>query len=306
MANFTIELREIVESGRNIFPFQYDFYDEKKRLEFERAFIRHFYFREIGVPTVDRFIFNLQDKMATVFPYYNKLFATAQMEYNILDNYYITEKTEKTQENRGRFKGKASSVGRDFGEAQSVSDYEGNASEVNSENVLNESERSESLADNKETTNHETVTATQTDVKKFLDTPQGAVNLDDNKYVTTLNHDVEKKDTEKNLTENVVDNQTITGTQNSETETNGTKTNNSESKTEITQTTEQKRSEDSNSNSESERSDKTVMEFTRRGNIGVDTDADMLQKHIKLQKVLQQIELMFFNECEDLFMLVWE
>lgn len=361
MANYTIELREIVEQGRNIFPFNYPFYDDNKRIEFERSFIRHFYFREIGVETIDRFIFNLEDKMRTVFPYYNELFKTANMEYNILDNYYITEKTETTHENRGRYKSEGSMVGRMFDDEQTTTDETrnvdvtgktegtgnstkseestsetvgtGTGSETYSETVATDSERSETKTATKNTTNDETVTSNQTDVKKFLDTPQGAVNLEDNKFVTTLNHDVETKSTDKELTENVSESETNGGTQNTDTLTEGDKTTNTETETktdssatltetaqseqnttgneqatgntETVRTAEQKRSEDQNTKSETEGSRKSVTEFSRRGNIGVDTDADMLQKHIKLQKVLQQIELMFFNECEDLFMLVW-
>ena len=41
------------------------------------------------------------------------------------------------------------------------------------------------------------------------------------------------------------------------------------------------------------------------GNIGVQTQSDMLEKHLILQKKLKNIEKNFFNECEELFMMVY-
>lgn len=41
------------------------------------------------------------------------------------------------------------------------------------------------------------------------------------------------------------------------------------------------------------------------GNIGVQTQSDMLEKHLILQKKLKNIEKNFFDECEELFMMVY-
>lgn len=43
----------------------------------------------------------------------------------------------------------------------------------------------------------------------------------------------------------------------------------------------------------------------RVGNIGVQTQSDMLEKHLILQKKLKNIEKNFFDECEELFMMVY-
>ena len=62
MAQYTMELRTIIENGYNIFDFPYQFYDEEQRLKFQEHFIKHFYFREIGCDTIDRFKWYLEDK----------------------------------------------------------------------------------------------------------------------------------------------------------------------------------------------------------------------------------------------------
>lgn len=320
MAKYTIELRHVAE-GHELFPFYYPFYDEKKRPQFENAFLKHFYFREIGAETIDKFLFFLEEKMNTVFPYYNELFKTAQLEYSILDNYNIIEKTTMKRENEGHSRGETYAVGQTFDE-QKTTTSEKDTSE-NTRNGVSDSEHSETVGT--ESTNNQTVTsngnkttnetenANQTDVKKFLDTPQGAVNLDDNKYVTTLNHDTADRENSRDgtTTENKTD--TAEGGATSDTETEGASkttenvTENGTVNRDATGTLSgsQKSTNDGTIKSHSKGEIKETMEFTRKGNIGIDTDADMIQKHIKLQQILKKIELMFFDECEDLFMLIY-
>lgn len=344
MANYTIELRHVVEE-HNIFDFDYPFYDERKRPDFEKAFIRHFYFREICCDTVDRFKLFLEDKMKTVFPYYNELFNTANVEYSILDNYNIRETTSTKRENVGSTSGESYAVGKTIDEqsAETTEDRTAHKSgdeTATSENTRNASATSEtvtngteaidskedmSVTEDKTKALNETETTDNEEIKKFLDTPQGQVDLSDSKYLTTLSHDTQDKSvtkkhdgTENNeqVTAKTVDtdkvtseNTTTTGTET--TDDNGTVKTVSEgdetsnTKTGSTFTGEQRSTNDTAIRSRSEGEYSETIEHTRRGNIGVDTDADMIQKHIRLQKILKEIEKMFFNECEDLFMLVW-
>ena len=321
MANYTIELKEIVKSGYNIFDFPYEFYDEHKRREFEQNFIRHFYFREIGCETVDRFKLYLEDKMRTVFPYYNKLFETTLIEYNILDNYYMKESTTTTRENIGKSHGVSSTIGQNFEDQQSTTkdsrttDTEGtskqNASETSetNRNGTKKSEASENMTSNAS----ETVTENKEEIKKFLDTPQGAVNLSDSKYLTTLNHDTGDRTTTSERDETT--GKTSEGSETTSETENATAAKNANGETTEKQVQdgneetvfkgEQRSTADNNTRLETMGNQKEVIEHSRRGNIGIDTDSDMIQKHMKLQKVLKRIELMFFDECEDLFMLVY-
>ena len=63
----------IAEAAPLFFNFNFPFYDETKRAEFEQNFLRHFYMREIGLETIDYFMLRLEDKLNTIMPYYNKL-----------------------------------------------------------------------------------------------------------------------------------------------------------------------------------------------------------------------------------------
>ena len=91
MANYTIELRKIL-SSRDIFKaINYDFYEEVYKPIFEEKFIKRFYFREIGVETIERFLINLETTLNEIMPYYKHLYSTTTYKYNPILNYDVTE-----------------------------------------------------------------------------------------------------------------------------------------------------------------------------------------------------------------------
>lgn len=91
MEKTTITLGEIIENNVNIFDFDYPFYNEERRKQFEQHFIEHFYFDEIGQETVGRFKQRLKIKLNLIMPYWNKIFIADELEQRILDNYDVTE-----------------------------------------------------------------------------------------------------------------------------------------------------------------------------------------------------------------------
>ena len=91
MERTTLTLGEIIENNVNIFDFEYPFYNEDYRPTFERHFIEHFYFDEIGQETVARFKQRLKIKLNLIMPYWNKIFLADELEQRILDNYDVTE-----------------------------------------------------------------------------------------------------------------------------------------------------------------------------------------------------------------------
>lgn len=304
MAKYTIELRHVAE-GHDIFPFSYPFYDEKKRQKFEDAFLKHFYFREIGTDTVDKFLFFLEEKMNTVFPYYNELFRTAQMEYSVLDNYNITEKTTMKRENEGHARGESYAVGQTFDEQTTSNVRRGESDSEHSETIDTDTKNRQSSTGMGIKMTSEEENANQEDIKKFLDTPQGAVDLNDNKYVTTLNHDKADRKNTRDGTTKEDKAEEISGSGSVDTKTDGNSKTTEDVAEDGSFTGTQKSTNDGATKMHSKGETTETVEFTRKGNIGIDTDADMIQKHIKLQQILKKIELMFFDECEDLFMGVY-
>lgn len=345
MAKYTVELRKIVESGINIFNFPYPFYDEEKRQEFEQKFIRHFYFREIGAETVDRFRFYLRDKMDVVFPYYNKLFEAATVQYDLLNNYNLTEEISTVREDTGKSSGISSTVGQVKGTQETeskqsrVADTTGNVTNngTDTENEKTETDTTNTSTSN--TTTSETVSGssngskttsgnnqtTSNVVKKFLDTPQGLTDLSSSAYLTTLNHDTEDTTVTNSGTEtstggtssesNGTNKTTVSGSGDNDTTRNLTRNTNStqvstgkETSSDTAEGTvhdEQKSTHDNNTRTYTDNKHTEKHTLTRIGNIGVQTGADMVRIHVELQKTLAKIERMFFDECEDLFMLVY-
>ena len=99
MEKTTLTLGEIIENNVDIFDFDYPFYNEERRKQFEEHFIEHFYFDEIGQETVARFKQRLKIKFNLIMPYWNKIFLADELEQRILDNYSVIETYESNIEN---------------------------------------------------------------------------------------------------------------------------------------------------------------------------------------------------------------
>lgn len=91
MANFTIELGDLIEQGYKLALNDYPIFNEKHRHELNNKIIGHYYFREIGLETPDRFNFYLRQRMFEIMPYYNQLYESAEIKYNPLETEYIIE-----------------------------------------------------------------------------------------------------------------------------------------------------------------------------------------------------------------------
>lgn len=336
MAKYTMELRDVV-AHYNIFNFPYPIYDEKKRPEVEESFIRHFYFREIGVDTPDMFIWFLRDKFNLVFPYYNELMRTATIEYDIENPYNLTETYKRKTDSSGKSNTAAYAVG------HVTEDQTGTADETRKDETTGTS-TGRGTSDQKETTSSETegfeegntagtrsetVNAETTGnrnntdnlIEKFHDTPQSKLNLNDSDYLTHI----KQNDNTGSVTERGTNNQSTNGNTSEESErhTEGTSetvrnlngsTTDEQSRTETTETngktethanSEQKSTNDSNTRSESIGNQVEEYELIRKGNIGANPASYEIDMHIKTQQTLKRILEMFFNECEDLFMGVY-
>ena len=77
MATYTIDLYSILKDKNfELFDFDYDFYNEEHKKEFEEKFINRYMFDEIGFETVSRFKHFLKEKLNRIAPYYNQLYQT--------------------------------------------------------------------------------------------------------------------------------------------------------------------------------------------------------------------------------------
>lgn len=324
MAKYTIELRDVAKHYP-LFSFPYPFYDEKKRKEFEQSFVRHFYFREICCPSVEQFLFYLEDKMNIVFPYYNELMRTAQIEYDVENPYKLTETYTRSIDRQDKMHGVFSGVDQlqrsesgqtdtenetnrnesQTGTGKDVSIDSGTAKTVKAETVDSESSRNANT----------TGSGNTTDIEKFLDTPQGLTDLSESDYLTNLTRKNGTNSSEQDVTESGTGKTETDGTTTTTDERNGTVSRETKNdvegketatgKTSVQAESEQKATQDSNTRSENVGKQLETYTMTRKGNIGVNPASHEIDCHINTQRTLKRIEEMFFNECEDLFMMVY-
>lgn len=76
MSNYTLEVRQLIENGLNVFDLPYKFYDDDLKEEFETLFINHYYYHEIGFETVFRFNQRLSSRLNMKYDYYRQLYET--------------------------------------------------------------------------------------------------------------------------------------------------------------------------------------------------------------------------------------
>lgn len=99
MAIFTMTLMEIIKNNVDIFDFNYSFYSEEHKKQFEEKFINHFYYDEIGSETIGRFKHNLRTMLNEIMPYYSHLYKTTLYEYDPILNYDLTEEINRELNN---------------------------------------------------------------------------------------------------------------------------------------------------------------------------------------------------------------
>lgn len=101
----TVELREIIESGVDIWDFEYDcLYTGKDKLTLEQKIIDHYYFRQIGQETVGRWLHMFRTRMREIMPYYKQLLGTVKIMEELpspFDNVDVVETMEQTTTTTG-------------------------------------------------------------------------------------------------------------------------------------------------------------------------------------------------------------
>ncbi len=174
----------------NTFPL----YKESHRKEFIETFIEHFYFREIGYSTYQRFLFKLNAKFLEIMPYYNQRYKSCDIEYNPLFNIDITESYQH----------------------QIQSENSNNSTSTdNTSNSSNSENSNESNSTNSENSNSLNV---------HNDTPNQELSDDDinsNKYATDTQHDKATNSSSSTNSENSTSKNSSSSNSNSTIDSNG-------------------------------------------------------------------------------------
>ena len=90
MSKYTAELRTIIDNGFDIFDFEYTRSEESQAIvsneALQQGFINHFYFREIGFETLERFKHYLKTRWQESLGEFDKLLVAYNEDINIKSN----------------------------------------------------------------------------------------------------------------------------------------------------------------------------------------------------------------------------
>ena len=146
----TVELREIVESGVNVWAFDYpSYYTGAQKAAFEKKVLDHYWLQQIGQETVGRWLHYFRSRMNEIMPYYVQLYDSQALMAGIEDP---------------------------FGNVDIVETYE-------EETTGTSRTENSGLSSGSETEN---ATRTEDHKRKFSNTPQGSISNLDN-YMTEAN-----------------------------------------------------------------------------------------------------------------------
>lgn len=328
MAKYTVELKDIVKSGYNIFDFPYDFVNPESKKSFEDKFLLHFKYREICCETVRRWHDFLEDKFNTTLPFYVMLMKTSLIEYEKTINYNLTETLTRDALKTDTLTGNASQNGTTTDSTNSINTLNRSADVIATGEKTNTLDSTSDHTENTTGTKDETINEDSTNnksskteienLKVESNTPNNLLsvaNIKANLYANKADREdnnVSVEDEEKISADKVgktidVNDKTAQDKVNATNRDTSTDTHNED----ITETN----NGSSNSNGSFGNSTTTSQNATgsenenytkvMKGSYGVITEADMLQKHIKLQEQLTTILMKFFDECEDLFMQIY-
>jgi hypothetical protein len=117
MPSFTIDLWQVLElredpaaldpwvpgAGSKIGLDRYEIFDDSHRDILNQKICAEFYNREIGLETIDMFVFALERRMRKIMPYWNQVYKSELIQYDPLATYNLeTIRNDKTTEDTAR------------------------------------------------------------------------------------------------------------------------------------------------------------------------------------------------------------
>lgn len=281
---------EQIEKGRqSLFDFSYPFHKEELRKEFETHFIHNFYFREIGYETEQLFKLRLRNWLNLNMPYWNKIIESD----NLINEPLVNVNWTRT------LKGSKSTIASNIQKGkQTTADSENTLNNLNEQNkaIGSENENGSSTL-NQDTQSTGEQTGFQRNIK--TDTPDSRLQITtgaDGTGVIEYASGIEE-DKNKNEATNK-EQQKATSSQANERTSQATNERESQATNETNRNglLEAENIHDTNSN------DCIREEETTKGNMGVRTEAEMIQLY---RDILLRVEVQIFKEMEQLFMLVY-
>ena len=266
IANFGKEdktkIRDLASASREkIFNFTYPLSTKVDKEEFEKMILNHYMMRRIGFETVTAFQIQLNVKLNSIMPMYNKLF-------DMLDGWDLLNDGEKVT--RTVTDEKTS----DTTNTNTTNNTSNNNTSNTTTNTNTSNNTTQNSLENTSTTNNTTIND-----KRESNLPQSEIeNVQDGSYMTKYN----------------LDKTTVEGSDNSTSNGNSSSETTDTSNTENTINSETTDTSKSNGTTNSQENGKTLEEISR-------TPADKISIYKQFQENLTSIYQMIFKELDDLF-----
>lgn len=293
---------ERIEIGRKfLFDFDYPFFDESYRPVFETNFIRQFYFKEMGFDVKERFKFELENYLRLNMGYYNSLFESELLEYDVLSNYKMTEEYKRNVDKKQDSDNKTVSDS----DLTNKVDTTGSGKATGRTNTSTNDNATNSGSSTIDGTNKSTGTSSsKNDTKNdevYSDTPQGKLSNKD--YATNATFTDNKNN--KSGTTSSNDTNKSTGSNRSSSTSNGSQLSNSDQSSSSISNQDTVQKELSNESRLGKYKTLTVEDYilTKVGKVGERNYPKMIEEY---RKTLLRIELQIFSEMnKQLFMLIY-
>lgn len=183
MAKYTMELGTLIQRNYPLNLNSYPIFDESYRNTLNNKIVTHYYFREIGLPTPDKFNFYLGMRMNEIMPYYNKLYESELIKFDpLITN--LTTTNEKI----------------DFIQNGKINEKSKTAVEGGNDNTINEKRETTFKGNQKDVTEYKDTKNMQEGTENT--TEHSGTITDDTEHSGTITDKVEHDGTITNASEN--------------------------------------------------------------------------------------------------------
>lgn len=262
--------KQKIEKGRrNIFREDYEIPKHHKE-SFETNFIRHFYFKEIGFETEERFLFELDSWLLLNMPYWNKMYESVDLEYNPLYNVDLKKDLDSDKNTNKQELRKVDTLLEN--DADATADTNSTVKE-NVEDVGNRKQNIDATEKNK-------------DLRE--DTPDDRLNIINDANIIETASEIKQNDNKKDVSD-------VTDT-NSTRDSEGVGTSHSDTRSHLT-------SKGNNKDDfTADKDEKLKSQEHIYGKQGDVTYAQLIKEH---REAILNIEKMIFDSMKELFMLIY-
>lgn len=293
----------IIQSAPKIFNFDFPIFDEEYRLPLEVKILRTYYTREICEETVGLWKLRLQTKLCNIMPYYNQLYKSALLEFDVFTDVDYTEVNDgSTHDNLQKIinfqnlGGVDTNTYRKNGKEKSTTNYNGGT--TNTTNY-------EGAEKDVSTTSGSTTKTPPTKITTKSDTPQGGLNgFISEDYLTTAqkesytSNEIETYNDITNNSEKSFKNRKDINTQQYNNR-NDVGTLEFENRSDVVTQEKLSKNKTDENNDNWHKNDNTLTVKGKRNNL---TYAEMLQKY---RETFMNIDKMIIDELSDLFFNLW-